>query len=184
MTAQFQENLIFKGKKYGMASEPFNQYLSKNKLAIRFTNLCSALWRGYMGSWLIEDDMLFLTSISGRGLILNKEKYREGKLALRQKLKVGLITPSQNGHLLKALEEECFEEIELSLKSLFHTEEKVFASWFSGKLYVPYGMMLQYVHMGYESVYEKEMIFTITEGRVTGLEKRKNTISPRSLDFD
>lgn len=182
MTAQFKEKLTYKGTVLYMAAEPLQQFLFINKIELRMDFTCTALWRGYMGSWEIVDDKLFLTSISGHGQILNKEKFREGKLALRQKLKAGLITPSENGHLLKALEEDCYDEINLSLKTLFHTEEKVFASWYTGILNVPHGKMLQYVHLGYASKYEKEMTFTINEGIVTGFETKEN--KPWILDID
>ena len=44
------------------------------------------------------------------------------------------------------------------------------ARWFSGKLLVPLGKMLQYQHMGYESEYEKYLIITVDQGKVTSRE--------------
>jgi hypothetical protein len=42
------------------------------------------------------------------------------------------------------------------------------ADWFSGELNVPRGEMLEYVHMGYASVFEEELHITVERGVVTG----------------
>ncbi|MBN2500503.1 MAG: hypothetical protein JXB38_07005 [Anaerolineales bacterium] len=44
----------------------------------------------------------------------------------------------------------------------------VMADWYSGGLRVQMGELLQYVHMGYESVYEQELLLTVENGRVVG----------------
>jgi hypothetical protein len=41
------------------------------------------------------------------------------------------------------------------------------ADWFSGLLNVPRGKMLEYVHMGYLSVFEEELHITVERGVVT-----------------
>ncbi|MDA0999636.1 MAG: hypothetical protein O2807_03835 [bacterium] len=58
---------------------------------------------------------------------------------------------------------------------------KTKATWYSGALRVPQGKMLRYVHMGYGSVFERDLIFTIREGKVVRMEIIKNTkiYSPR-----
>jgi hypothetical protein len=56
---------------------------------------------------------------------------------------------------------------------------KVKASWFSGELRIPDGKMLQYVHMGYGSVYEREIFLTVEKGRITDKAIIDNT--PRYL---
>ena len=42
----------------------------------------------------------------------------------------------------------------------------LFADWFTGTLKIPDGKMLEYVHMGYESVYEREVQIRIEKGIV------------------
>jgi hypothetical protein len=42
------------------------------------------------------------------------------------------------------------------------------ARWFSGVLRVPQGKQLAYVHMGFRSRYEKDLLISITAGKVTG----------------
>lgn len=66
-----------------------------------------------------------------------------------------------------------------TLEALFPgAPQPVFAKWFSGVLVVNYGKMLRYVHMGYESVYERTLFITVVQGIVTGTELRDN---PKAL---
>ena len=65
-----------------------------------------------------------------------------------------------------------------TLKNLFGRKfraGKVKADWFTGELRVPDGKMLQYVHMGYGSVYEREIILQVESGRVVGESVIDNT---------
>jgi len=45
--------------------------------------------------------------------------------------------------------------------------EPLFADWFSGVLRIPRGEMIQYVHMGYGSVFEEEVHVKVKQGVVT-----------------
>lgn len=47
-------------------------------------------------------------------------------------------------------------------------ETRIFAGWFSGELRIPQGRELEYVHMGFQSVFERDLFLTIEEGRVVG----------------
>ncbi len=46
------------------------------------------------------------------------------------------------------------------------SEGPVHAEWFTGKLIVPLGKRLQYVHMGYQSKYERYLVIEVERGRV------------------
>jgi hypothetical protein len=46
-------------------------------------------------------------------------------------------------------------------------DEPLFADWFTGVLRIPRGEMLQYVHMGYGSVFEEEVHVKVEQGVVT-----------------
>ncbi len=59
-------------------------------------------------------------------------------------------------------------------------EGPVFADWFTGALRIPEGKMLQYVHMGFGSVYEREIHVRVQNGIV--LESR--SIDNRGQPFD
>ncbi len=63
----------------------------------------------------------------------------------------------------------------ITLETLFPGfPDRVFAHWYSGTLRIPQGKMLQYVHMGYESVFERDVFVTVQRGLVTGTRVRDN----------
>jgi hypothetical protein len=45
--------------------------------------------------------------------------------------------------------------------------EPLFAEWFSGILWMPRGEMIQYIHVGFGTVYEQELLVRIEDGVVT-----------------
>ena len=65
MTTQFPDTVIYNGETYHTESfrcgDLFAPYLEKHHIKL-FAN-CSALWRGYIAKWKIENNMLFLTDI-------------------------------------------------------------------------------------------------------------------------
>jgi F0F1-type ATP synthase assembly protein I len=62
---------------------------------------------------------------------------------------------------LKAYIEGCRE---VDLNYLFPGQNKVFANWFSGEIRLPQGKILEYVHMGYASLYVKDLFLVIENG--------------------
>ena len=42
--------------------------------------------------------------------------------------------------------------------------DRVFAHWYTGKVRIPQGKLLDYVHMGYESIYERDLFLTFERG--------------------
>lgn len=44
--------------------------------------------------------------------------------------------------------------------------ERVFANWYSGTIRAPEGKLLEYIHMGYASLYERDRYFEIEKGVV------------------
>lgn len=53
---------------------------------------------------------------------------------------------------------------EIGLSKLFPGFDKVFAHWFTGQLRCPQGDLLNYVHGGYSSTYEYDLIMDIQKG--------------------
>ena len=56
---------------------------------------------------------------------------------------------------------------EVGLDYLFPGHNTAFANWFSGKIRIPQGEMLDYVHMGYASLYERDLILVFENGLLT-----------------
>jgi hypothetical protein len=52
--------------------------------------------------------------------------------------------------------------------------ERVFAHWYSGTLRIPQGRRLQYVHMGYGSTYERDLLLEIERGVVVASRVQHN----------
>lgn len=63
MTAQFHEHIEINKQSYGLCTEPLQTYLSLMKNPPEFEWCCTACYRGYIGSWAIKDNVLYLTNI-------------------------------------------------------------------------------------------------------------------------
>ena len=142
MTAQIGEILYYEGRERRMCSEPLGDYFAFGGERPAFESNCTALWRGYVGTWEILDGRLYLVGLSG------------------------------------TLE----DGTEASLATLFPGfPDRVFAHWFSDTLRIPDGKLLDYVHMGYGSTYERDVLIRLEKGVVTATEVRTNG---RSEDQD
>jgi hypothetical protein len=65
MTAQIGEKLIYEGRTVSMCSEPLGDFFALGGDCPEFEFTCTALWRGYVGTWEIVNDRLYLISLSG-----------------------------------------------------------------------------------------------------------------------
>lgn len=70
MTAQFGENLHYDGRDMSMCTQPLDDYFALGGVNPGFGQDwpldCTALWRGYVGTWEIVDSRLYLIAISGK----------------------------------------------------------------------------------------------------------------------
>jgi len=139
MTAQIGERLCYDGRDLSMCSQPLSDYFTLAGARPAFdTRICTALWRGYVGTWEIRDGHLYLIGLSG---------------TLKDGTQANLAT--------------VFPDF----------PERVFAHWYSGQLRVPQGKQLEYVHMGYASTYEEDLLIEIEKGVVVSTEIRRNGTS-------
>lgn len=136
MTAQIPEKLLLDGETLALCSEPLGDYFAFSGEYPRImVEHCTALWRGYVGTWEIRDDRLYLLAID--------TQFQDGSPAR--------LVDLFPGH-----------------------PERVFAHWFTGTLRCPLGGILRYVHMGYGSVYEEDLLLHIDRGVLTRREVRVN----------
>lgn len=64
MTAQSPEIIYIDGKEERMAAEPLAPYLISNpQFQFKYSN--TACWRGYYGTWVLEDERLYLVELEG-----------------------------------------------------------------------------------------------------------------------
>lgn len=74
-------------------------------------------------------------------------------------------------------------KIQADLKQLFpdkYENGKVKADWVTANILSPQGEQLYYVHSGYESLYEKEVVYEIANGQLKGITTYDNTKSTKS----
>ncbi|PRD64032.1 ankyrin repeat domain-containing protein [Malikia granosa] len=135
MTAQISDRLLYQGKQHEIYGEPLDAYLGQLKSPLRFQVASTALWRGYLCKWAIEDGQLFLLSLQG---ILENDEVA-------------------------------------SIKTLFpESSGRVHADWFSGILRLPQGRRIEYVHMPYASVYDRDLFIRVQDGMVLDEELVEN----------
>jgi len=77
MTAQASDILYFDGNEYMLYSEPLEEYFGQNPPRPEIEATCTACWRGYIATWRIKRDKLYMVSIQSFG---------GDDLALKQKL--------------------------------------------------------------------------------------------------
>ena len=136
MTAQFHEQIVINNELFGLCTEPLQIYLGLMKNPPEFDWCCTACYRGYMGTWVIKENKLYLTKIEVGGPPFSTLKnWRE-----MFNKKVGDIK----------------------------------AEWYSGVLRIPKGDVLEYVHGGYGSKFERDLFITIEKGNVIKEEEVQN----------
>lgn len=122
MTAQAFEKIVIDNNYYDLANEPLKGYLRENPKPFKIS--LTSLWRGYIGTWKIENNKLYLIDIEGSHV---------------------------NGG-------------NIGMDYLFDNTGAQFASWYSGKLNVPFGDIVEYIHRGHFSIYEKEYVYQVERG--------------------
>ena len=65
MTAQIGERLIYEGRKVSMCTEPLHVFFALGGRRPEFGFSSTALWRGYLGTWEIVGDRLYLIGLTG-----------------------------------------------------------------------------------------------------------------------
>ncbi len=142
MTAQFGERLNYDGQEMSMCTEPLGDYFALGGVNPGFGQEwpldCTALWRGYVGSWAVLGDRLYLVAIHNLASDGADTNFLE------------TIFP---GH-----------------------PDSVFADWYTGTLCVPQGEILKYVHMGYQSTYERDILIDVERGVIGEVRTRENEI--------
>ena len=151
-TAQEPDKLILDGKEVELFENPLEAFwpdgqgrpnietvgLPREEIIISSNN-----WRGYVAEWAIRGDRLFLTDLSRRCGI---PKWRAW---------------------MKPWADDEYRSVPMELV-LPGKKLPVFAEWYSGRLKIPQGKMTRYVHMGYGSEYERELLIEIKNGVVVG----------------
>jgi hypothetical protein len=151
MTAQIPDSISIDGAEHMLFAEPLEAYYSQLARP-SFAPTSTANWRGYVASWEIRDNRMYLSGIKAE--LCDRGGPQGWRCDKRQPVGLKELFPGGKG-------------------------EKVFAEWFSGTLRVPLGAQMEYVHMGYESVYEFDLLIVVEKGMVKSTRTIDNRKAPR-----
>ncbi len=141
MTAQFAEKILYRGEEMALLTTPLADLFTLRESKPQFDPDCTALIRGYMGTWQIDEGKLWLIAL-------------EGKLKDGTDSQVTTLFPDTSGPVL--------------------------ADWFSGTLRIPQGELLEYVHSGFKSIYERDLLLEVDKGCIVSESVQHNTRSDGS----
>lgn len=136
MAAQRPDIIFLNNDKHDLFSNPLEEYWIAKKKRRPAFYTEDDCRRGYVASWLVKDKALYIQKIEARF----------------------------DRYILMIFK----KTIDATLRSIFGKlkQDLVKATWFSGKLRIPFGKMTEYVHEGYASHFEKELIITVNKGSV------------------
>lgn len=147
-TGQFGDLLIIGKDTVWIASNPLEKYFEKKGSRLidnsELISNCTALWRGYVATWRLDSNKLYLIRIQTNYCGDNP--------------------------------------IEVPLTKEFGSNN-VFANWFSEIIVRPKGKLVQYVHMGYGSIYEEEIFYEFENGVLRNTRSSKYVIKAPNQIF-
>jgi hypothetical protein len=150
MTAQTPDSLIFEGREVAILSNPLEALWSESCPRPRFAPTSTALLRGYLATWAVESGRLYLVHLEGRVVVDHVGNVVFGHLDFMQERIGAALSASPRP---------------VSLQFLFPTADgPVHATWFSGEIQIPEGECVDHVHMGYDSIYERELRLRFEDG--------------------
>jgi hypothetical protein len=147
MTAQHHERLILNGETLKLAATPLEDYFSQSNTPTPFRMVHTGLHRGYVGTWEIKGDRLYLTDLMVPAY--GKDPDTKKPFLIERKVDISTIFSDAT--------------------------DIVFADWFTGELRCPQGELKEYHHGGFASIYEADLLITVVSGCVTDTTTRKNT---------
>lgn len=149
MTAQVMNRIHINGSYQPLLSAPEQMFWSRLGSRPPFVPESTANWSGYISHWAVREDTLYLTDIVGS---VCRRRPEEGVAETRW------CPVSHEG------------ECDLQRLSLVDLCEVPFggipATWYSGELRIPQGQLVEYVHSGWASGYERDLILDVARGKV------------------
>lgn len=142
MTAQIAETLRLDGQSMPLMSTPLDDFFAMGGAKPAFEPSSTALWRGYVGTWEIAQDRLYLVALAGT-------------LTSGEPVRLDTVFPG--------------------------FAQRVFAHWYTGHLRVARGKLLRYVHSGFGSRYEFDLVIRVEQGVVQARKLHYNGPLPEGL---
>lgn len=136
-TAQVPDLLVLDGKEVPLNTNPLEPYLDANRQTVpRFPPGSTANWRGYVATFAIRNGVLIVDKVE----VSRWETPTDGKAPVRR--------------------------VEDVVTQVFGGRDDVPATWYTGALVIPRGKLVNYVHMGYGSTYERYTVIRVRSGYV------------------
>jgi hypothetical protein len=136
-TAQIPDHLIYEGKTYHLHNNPLEAYFKEHPKKRPEGDITStALWRGYIATFEIQNQQLILTDLQ-----IQVYNHKEGKEEW---------TPNVT---LKSV-----------LNRVFPEGDTLKIDWCTAVLILPSGKLKDYVDFGYVSTFEQYLLLEIKEG--------------------
>jgi hypothetical protein len=150
-TGQMGESIEFEGKNYYTHGfPPLDSKIPHGRGG------CTALWRGYLGSWVIADRQLYLKQVITH---------------------LPTAEPNPLFEKLEKSDNHCAGDYQIDLEKIYGHKAPIPATWFTGYLALNDGERLEYVHMGFASTYERNILLHFKNGRLTQKTVTDNTAS-------
>lgn len=115
---------------------------------------CTALWRGYLGIWKLQDDTLRLLKVVGSKVLDNKDHSISAWVKGDTISMEGILPP--NGY----------------------------ADWFSGDIHVVWGKCIDLDLFTFKGRFEHEVVYTLRNGVVASHEKLDNRVIGNKSSFE
>ncbi|MEH6770049.1 hypothetical protein [Maribacter arcticus] len=77
MTAQIREIIMINNDEYSMDNTPLESHLNKPPKRQSFNYRTTACWRGYRGSWNLDNDQLYLIHLKGNRYDIESKTIKE-----------------------------------------------------------------------------------------------------------
>lgn len=140
-TAQMSDMIEFEGKEYDLYTNPLNDYFQK-----------------YPDK---KPEITIMSTALWRGYIATFS-FSNDSLFLKDIVIMQDIETEDgsSGSMWKSV-----------LKEVVAPKEKLHIDWYTGLLVLPYGELVEYVHMGYASTFSNYILLEITNGILTGQRK-------------
>ena len=154
-TPQTPDYLIVDRQLIPIFSNPLELYLAQQGISDidRGCN-ASACTRGYVATWELKNDKLYLVKIEQCGLIVAAGVYG------------GLDCDEEERSAVLKYFDEAFEG------------KNSQASWFTGEIVAPQGRLIEYIHAGYETKFERDKVFSFVDGQLKGVKTQENEVKP------
>ena len=155
MIKQEPDMIFLEGKKRKLLTFPLEAYWHGKRKKPVLTLFSTSLWRGYVATWEIKDEQLFLKEIKGK-LIKPVEKSSGNRFADFLKKVFGKREVQNN------------IEVDLTLEELFPSEKEnpVKAAWFTGNLRIEDKGATRGKKESVTYFTQEEIIITIHRGNV------------------